>query len=69
MGLTSSYDMQLIEEDRQLVLTALARLGVERPGWEQALSEIARQIDDNLVLYRKLQRLHKLDLEAQSYPF
>jgi len=38
----------LEEEERQLVLMALAWLSVERPGWEYALSSVASKMD-NLV--------------------
>ncbi len=33
------------EEQRQMVLLALAKLSVERPGWDQSLSEIAALMD------------------------
>lgn len=37
--------MLLNEADRQTVLLALARLSVERPGWEDYLHTLALQID------------------------
>lgn len=37
--------LYLDEADRQMVLLALARLSVERPGWEYCLHAIALQID------------------------
>jgi len=37
--------LELTEEERQIVLLALARLSIERPGWDFALNEIAKRID------------------------
>ncbi len=37
--------LELPEEERQMVLLALARLSVERPGWLDALHTLALQID------------------------
>jgi hypothetical protein len=36
----------LAEEERQMVLMALAHLACERPGWDDALSRIALRIDN-----------------------
>lgn len=44
------------EGDRQLVLMALAHLATGRPGWDAALSSIAKQID-NSGLYEAFKRL------------
>lgn len=41
-GCTLSLD----EGQRQMVLLALAKLAIERPGWQSALEEIALQIDN-----------------------
>lgn len=38
--------LELDEADRQMVLLALARLSIARPGWAIALKKIALQIDD-----------------------
>ena len=38
--------MNLTEGDRQLVLLALAVLALESPGFDCALNEIAKQIDN-----------------------
>lgn len=35
----------LDEEERQVVLLALARLAAERPGWEPMLTDIARKVE------------------------
>ncbi len=37
----------LEEEERQVVLIALAHLSIDRPGWEDALARIARRIDND----------------------
>ena len=55
--------VEITEEERQLILMALAHLAVERPGWDDALSRIA-MLMDNVVpdlgpeLYRAFKRLH-----------
>lgn len=36
--------MPLLEEERQLVLMALAHLAVARPGWEAALNSISQKM-------------------------
>ncbi len=38
--------LPLEEGERQVVLLALARLSVERPGWDYMLNRIARRIDN-----------------------
>jgi hypothetical protein len=50
------------EEQRQLVLMALAHLAVERPGFDQALSKIAMKMDNLFEgkpeLYGRFKELH-----------
>lgn len=38
--------LNLSEEDRQMMLLALAHVSVERPGWDYALNEIAKRMDN-----------------------
>ena len=38
--------VEIDEAQRQMLLLALARLSVDRPGWDYALNEIARKIDN-----------------------
>jgi hypothetical protein len=38
--------LELDESERQMLLLALARLSLERPGWEDALHRIALRIDN-----------------------
>lgn len=38
--------LELDESERQIVLLALARLAVERPGWDDALCRIAARVDN-----------------------
>lgn len=40
--------LDLDEADRQAVLLALARLSIERPGWDEYLNGIALRIDTNV---------------------
>lgn len=39
------HTIVLDESQRQMLLLAIAHLAVERPGWEKALSEVARKMD------------------------
>jgi uncharacterized protein HemY len=38
--------MKLDEAERQMVLLALARLSIERPGWDDAINRLALKVDD-----------------------
>lgn len=55
--------LQFTEEERQMVLLALAHLAVERPGWDDALNRIALRIDNDhegrAALYDKFRRLRE----------
>lgn len=42
--------LELEEEERQMVLMALAQLAVRRPGWDYALNHIALRIDNRVGL-------------------
>jgi hypothetical protein len=48
------------ERERQLVLLALARLAVERPGAEDALLKIAQQLQGE-TMFREYQRLKRIE--------
>jgi hypothetical protein len=54
--------VELTEEERQLCLSALAKLSVDRPGWDDALHRIALKIDTNVggraSLFDQLRELH-----------
>ena len=57
------YMVTIDEEQRQLILMALAHLAVERPGLDDALERIAMQTDDvgpdlGPAMYRQFKRLH-----------
>jgi len=61
--------IEIAEEDRQLMVMALAHLAVERPGWDDALGRIAERMD-NLVggrpeLYGRFKELHSAALEDE----
>lgn len=45
MSVTDTYNFPIGEGERQMVLMALAHLAVERPGWDYALTEIAKKMD------------------------
>lgn len=50
----------LEEGERQLVLMALAHLAIERPGWDFALMEVAKKLDnDRLDIYREFKLLKR----------
>lgn len=39
--------VEFSEEERQIVLQALAQLAVARPGWDNVLNQIALKMDNN----------------------
>lgn len=41
------FNLPLSEEERQVVMMALAALSVERPGWDDMLNRIAIRIDND----------------------
>jgi len=47
MASLSGVMLHLDEGQRQLVLLALAKLSIERPGWLDAIEEIARPMDND----------------------
>jgi hypothetical protein len=51
-------DVHLDEMQRQAVLLAIARLSVERPGWDEHLAEIADLLDGRTMfdMFRDLKR-------------
>ncbi len=60
------HPVELAEEERQMVLMALAHLSVERPGWDDALSRLARRMDgvvpensERPIMYDEFRRLHR----------
>lgn len=44
----NSQLINIQEEERQMILIALAHLAIERPGWNDALSRIALKMDNQL---------------------
>lgn len=54
--------LALYEEERQVLLLALAHLAVERPGWDDMLNRMATRIDNEqdgrAVTYDEFCRLH-----------
>jgi hypothetical protein len=54
--------MTFTEEERQALLLSLAKLSVERPGWENFLHGIACKMDDVIAgrarTYDKLREIH-----------
>jgi hypothetical protein len=47
-GITDPLKLELSEEDRQLVLLALAVLSLESPGFDDALNRIALRVDNKV---------------------
>lgn len=43
-----SHTITITEEDRQMIIMALARLAIDRPGWLQACNDVALQMDNRL---------------------
>jgi hypothetical protein len=58
------------EEQRQLLLMALAHLAVERPGFDPALSEIAALMDNPTPkgpeMFTRFKELHALEQRAKT---
>jgi hypothetical protein len=46
------------EEDRQMILLALGRLAVDRPGWDSTLGRLAETLD-GAEMYRTFRDLAK----------
>jgi len=56
----------LTEDKRQAIILAIAHLADERPGWNNYLSEIAKDLGDkDLIMYKKFQET--IDLTAELY--
>jgi hypothetical protein len=52
------HRLELSEEERQMLLMALAHLAIERPRWNSALSGIALRVDNQVpALYEEFKRL------------
>lgn len=62
--------LELDEGERQLVLLALARLSVERPGWDDALNRIALRMDNpengRAQMYDDFRKLNLTALELRN---
>ena len=60
---TMDYRLDLTEDERQMVLMAMAHLAVERPGWAQRFYLLALQIDDQRdgrpLMFDEFKKLHK----------
>jgi hypothetical protein len=40
--------LEITDEERQMILLALAQLSIARPGWDHALNELAVKMDNVL---------------------
>lgn len=61
----NGVDVHFDESQRQMVLLALAKLAMDRPGWMEAVAEIAKKMDNidsdnNPELFTNLHRLEVL---------
>lgn len=57
------YQPHFTEEERQMVLLALAELSIARPGWVEGLGKIALLMDEpnpegNATLFERFRRNH-----------
>jgi hypothetical protein len=57
------HDIQIDEGQRQMMLLALAKLSIERPGWLTAIEELALKMDNRTAdgkpeLLHEFRRLH-----------
>lgn len=72
MPVPSEHELKIDEGERQMVLLALAELALSRPGWDHALSLIAKQIDNlgptGPQLYSELKRLNADRVQAERGP-
>lgn len=51
-----------------MILLALAKLAIERPGWDNALSDIARLMDGNLAMYNEMKKTAELGVLSDPVP-
>ena len=52
--------VEIDESQRQMTVMALAHLSVRRPGWNMALTEIAKKMDNpDLKMYKDFQKFRK----------
>jgi len=62
--------LELDEGERQLVLLALAKLSIERPGWDAALNRIALRMDNTengrAQMYDDFRKLNLNALELRN---
>lgn len=65
-----TYTLAVTEAERQVLLLALAKLSIERPGWDHLLSDIAQRIDnrknDRPEMYDDFRRMHVADVEEPT---
>lgn len=56
------HTITVTEEQRQMILVALAELSIARPGWVMALEEAAltmdNEVDGQAEMFEKLRRTH-----------
>jgi hypothetical protein len=64
----SNMSITIREEERQMILLALAKLAIERPGWDNALSDIARLMDGNLAMYNEMKKTAELGVLSDPVP-
>lgn len=59
--------MNFEEGDRQMMLLAIAELALSRPGWDDALSEIAKQLQGE-EMFGEFKRLNADRVKAERIP-
>ena len=60
------------EEERQMMLLALAKLSLERPGWDDALNRFACKHDNvkdgRAVMYDEFRKIHQAEERGPLQP-
>lgn len=55
-----THRIEIDESDRQVILLALAKLGIERPGWQQYIAQVAQKFggENALLMLEHFKSLH-----------
>lgn len=59
--------IDLTEDERQVILLALAHLAVERPGWDHYLTGVARRLQGE-VLFTEFRAYHTQGVSQAPFP-
>lgn len=56
-----THTITIDESQRQMIMLALAKLRMERPGWDYALGEIAERFPGGRTMYEQFVTLYSED--------